>query len=310
MYKGLKKRKTYDEMINYLLHNQEIINYPNRSENKIKEWIDQKFDDYNLYKEMRLQDEIKQKRINKLLTNQTTQTDPVIDVPERTVDMEDKSTQTKIKTKNRNVGVDWNDQSTTTPSIWYKRSDYKELGPYTGDEVVRYINYRNKFLQPDWENLELQRLPYTKHKATQVLRLPSERPEKLPDDLITYTADVEPIAVPSIITVPDFIARPMNTFVESLIPNPLEIVDIIGKFITSGRPDDDYIYQIPLAHATVETYPEMPPKPTSTASGSGELFTIPTYQPRREEFQFDESAIAKHLKKGVSFFEGLTGVLS
>ena len=73
MYKGLKKRKTYDEMINYLLHNQEIINYPNRSENKIKEWIDQKFADYNLYKEIRLQDELKQNKIEKLFVSRSTQ---------------------------------------------------------------------------------------------------------------------------------------------------------------------------------------------------------------------------------------------
>lgn len=35
MYHGLKKRKTYDEIINYLLYDQEIIRYPDRSAKKI-----------------------------------------------------------------------------------------------------------------------------------------------------------------------------------------------------------------------------------------------------------------------------------
>ena len=74
MYHGLKKRKTYDEIINYLLYDQEIIKYPDRSAKKRKEWTDQKFHDYNLYKEMRLQKELKNIQIKRLFSNKSTQT--------------------------------------------------------------------------------------------------------------------------------------------------------------------------------------------------------------------------------------------
>ena len=146
----------------------------------------------------------------------------------------------------------------------------------------------------------------------------------------SYNADVEPIAVPSLIMVPDFIARPMNTFVESLIPNALEIVDVIGKFIAPRMPEEEYISDELPAHATVEIYPEMPQKPRSTASGSakprstepgspqpispgtGDIFPIPGYKPKQiERFQFDQSAIEDRLKKKAGpFFGGLTGFIS
>ena len=58
MYNGIKQRKTYDEMLNYLATGQEKIIQPDRTAKLAKEWIDQKFADYSLYKEIRLQDEL------------------------------------------------------------------------------------------------------------------------------------------------------------------------------------------------------------------------------------------------------------
>jgi hypothetical protein len=63
MYNGLKQRKTYDELLNYLAEDQEVIQYADRSAKLSKEWIEQKFADYGLYKEMKLQDELKNRNI-------------------------------------------------------------------------------------------------------------------------------------------------------------------------------------------------------------------------------------------------------
>ena len=43
-YNGLRKRPTYDGLVDYLEHNQEIIKYPNRTATKIM--IDNIFDDF------------------------------------------------------------------------------------------------------------------------------------------------------------------------------------------------------------------------------------------------------------------------
>ena len=105
MYNGLKQRKTYDEMLNYLATDQEKIIYPDRTAKLAKEWIDQKFADYNLYKEIRLQDELKQNKIEKLFVSRSTQKSKI----------SNKAIQTNKETKNKKVWVDWNNQYTETP---------------------------------------------------------------------------------------------------------------------------------------------------------------------------------------------------
>ena len=214
---------------------------------------------------------------------------------------------------------------------------------------MEYHNYRNKIINPDWEEFTYELEPYKWHKATQMIRPPTRK--KKPDQelgdytynadkepiavpslitapypkLIDYTsiADVEPIAVPSLITVPDFIANSLNNL---LIPDPLRIANVIGNFISPTIPEEEYIYDELPARATVEMYPEMPIETKSTASGSaqpkspqpkspgtGEIFPIPGYKPqeeRIERFHFDQSAIEERLKKVGTFFDGLTGFLS
>lgn len=126
MYSGLKQRKTYDEMLNYLATDQEKIIYPDRTAKLAKEWIDQKFADYNLYKEIRLQDELKQNKIEKLFVSRSTQKSKI----------SNKAIQTNKETKNKKVWVDWNNQYTQTPVEFPKTQDAKVFGPREGDALA------------------------------------------------------------------------------------------------------------------------------------------------------------------------------
>ena len=68
-YKGLRKRPTFDNLIDYLEHHQEIIKYPNRISTKI-------MNNNSFNEEYEQLKDIKDTAINKLLeSDKTTQTD-------------------------------------------------------------------------------------------------------------------------------------------------------------------------------------------------------------------------------------------
>ena len=71
-YRGLRKRPTYDGVVDYLEHHQEIIKYPNRNATRImaSSFEDDMLGTYNQQKQMR-----KMVIINMLNGDQSTQTD-------------------------------------------------------------------------------------------------------------------------------------------------------------------------------------------------------------------------------------------
>ena len=85
MYNGLKKRKTFEELIEDLQNFDKLIKYPNRKATRIKEWMDMR--NMNISSPINFVDD----HIGKLFDDKAVQTD--------FIELKDKSTQTDINEK-------------------------------------------------------------------------------------------------------------------------------------------------------------------------------------------------------------------
>ena len=108
-YNGLRRRQTYDEIINYLQHRQETIKYPQRIKLYPRSILDD-LGDVKAFKTLHKEDK-------------ETQTE---------LKMSDKATQTDISHKTVQVDIEVN------PNEYHKR-----LRPYDGEEVINYRYWFN-----------------------------------------------------------------------------------------------------------------------------------------------------------------------
>lgn len=111
MYNGLKKRKTFEELIEDLQNFDKLIKYPNRKATRIKEWIDML--NMNISSPINFVDD----HIGKLFDDKAVQTD--------FIELKDKSTQTDINEKGTQVDI-------TPQPLKYT----KLLDSYAGPDVV------------------------------------------------------------------------------------------------------------------------------------------------------------------------------
>jgi len=112
-YNGLRKRQTYDELIDYLIYKQETIKYPQRIKLYPRGILDD-LDDVKAFKTLRKEDKETQTELRK----------------------SDKATQTDILHKAVQVDVEIN------PNEYHKR-----LRPYDGEEVINYRYWFNWYIK-------------------------------------------------------------------------------------------------------------------------------------------------------------------
>ena len=179
-YNGLRKRPTYDSLVDYLEHHQEIITYPNRKATHIMN--DNIFDDFT-------EEYDKQKQIGSMVITKT-----------------DKSTQTDLYT-----------DSGMTVNLKNFREEYKAKlasGRWhlEGGSVANFRNWRNstvKYKETQTMDLKVNRMYYAKKKVMNWLysqTLASFRSKAKP--LIISQNVIQPIGHPMYWWVPEPVIEP------------------------------------------------------------------------------------------------------
>ena len=160
---------------------------------------------------MRLQDEIKQKQIDKLLVDKSTQKTEMLDKSIQKSEMLNKSTQKSIAV-DKNGWVDWNDVGTQTDAYLLNIPPHEDFDLYPGPEVLSYYNYKYIFIKQ-----------YDKiHKTTQMIRIQNDTWERVKELLFLASFGVF-----------NYVGTAVGYFIWQFNPTPVPIGIPIGLFTST-----------------------------------------------------------------------------